>query len=95
MDSPPYFWAHPGRYIKVYACSKLGVCRLKTDLELSEDSHLQLELKLSEDESKVRVEPTVVGAVQSPFSSLSFARLIGDERTQLRKFLLKLIASKT
>ena len=72
----------------------LGGCRLKSDLELTEKSTLQLNLQLPGENTAIRVDTAVVRAAQTLFTSLSFSRVAGDERRRLREFLIKLSAAK-
>ncbi len=72
----------------------LGGCRLKSDLELTEKSSLQLNLQLPGEDPALRVDTAVVRAAQTLSASLSFSRVAGDERRRLREFLIKLSAAK-
>lgn len=72
----------------------LAGCRLKSDLNLTEKSSLQLKLQLPGEGPEIRVDTAVVRATQTLFASLSFSRLARDERQRLREFLIKLSAAK-
>ncbi len=72
----------------------MGGCRLKSHLELTEKSSLRRNLQLPGDGPELRVDTAVVRAAQTLSASLSFSRLAGHERQQLRQFLIKLSAAK-
>ncbi len=66
-------------------------CRLKTDVELTEDCCLKLRLQVPGIEPAIRVENAVVCTVENGFSSLSFLRFSRDEKNRLGQYLVKLL----
>ncbi len=66
-------------------------CRLKTDVELTEDCCLNLKLQVPGIEPAIRVETAVVCTVENGFSSLSFLRISRDEKKRLGQYLVKLL----
>jgi hypothetical protein len=68
----------------------LGGCRLKTDVELTENSPLKLKLQLPVSKPEVRVD-AVVRTVESGSFGLSFSRVLGDEKKRLGQFLIQLL----
>lgn len=66
-------------------------CRLKTDVDLTEDYCLNLKLQVPGIEPEIRVETAVVCTVENGFSSLSFLRISRDEKKRLGQYLVKLL----
>ncbi len=71
----------------------MGGCRLKTDVKLTEDTPLELKLQVPGSETEIRVAKATVRSVGSFFAGLSFARLAGAEKKQLRCFLVQLMTN--
>ena len=64
-------------------------CRLKTDVELTEDCWLHLKLQVPGIEPEIRVKTAVVCTVENGFSSLSFLRFSRDEKKRLGQYLVQ------
>ncbi len=73
----------------------MGGCRLKTDVKLTEETPLELTLRVPGSEIEFRVERATVRCVESLFAGLSFARLAGAEKRRLRRFLVQLMTSQS
>ena len=71
----------------------LGGCRLKTDVELTEDSPLKLKLQLPGSKPEVRVD-AVVRTVENGSFGLCFSRFLGDEKERLGQFLIQLLMTE-
>ncbi len=73
----------------------MGGCRLKTDVQLTEDMPLELKLQVPGSEIEIRVERATVRSVESFFAGLSFVGLAGAEKKRLRRFLVQLMTSQS
>ncbi len=73
----------------------LGGCRLKTDLQLTEDTPLELKLQVPGSETEIRVDEATVRSVESFFAGLSFVGLAGAEKKRLRRFLVQVVTSQS
>jgi len=71
----------------------LGGCRLKTDVELTEDSLLKLKLQLPGSKPEIRVD-AVVRTVENGSFGLCFSRVLGDEKKRLGQFLIQLLMTE-
>ena len=68
----------------------LGGCRVKTDVELTENSPLKLKLQLPGSKPEIRVD-AVVRTVENGSFGLCFSRFLGDEKKRLGQFLIQLL----
>ncbi len=73
----------------------MGGCRLKTDVQLTEDTPLELKLQVPGSDTEIRVDRATVRSVESFFAGLSFVGLAGAEKKRLRRFLVQLMTSQS
>ena len=67
----------------------LGSCRLKSDVELTEDCCLKLKLQVPGSKPEIRVESAVVRTIEKGSFGLSFSRVLADEKRRLCQFLVQ------
>jgi len=67
----------------------LGGCRVKTDMELIEDSCLKLKLQVPGSKPEIRVEDAVVRTIEKGSFGLSFSRVLGDNKKRLCQYLVQ------
>ena len=68
----------------------LGGCRVNTDVELTENSLLKLNLQVPGSKPEIRVG-AVVRTVEKGSFGLCFSRVLGDEKKRLGQFLIQLL----
>jgi len=73
----------------------MGGCRLQTEVQLTEDTPLELKLQVPGSEVEIRVEMATVSSVGGFFAGLSFSQLAGAEKKRLRRFLVQLMTNQS
>ncbi len=67
----------------------LGGCRLKSDMELTEDGCLKLKLQVPGSKPAIKVENAVIRTIEKGSFGLSFSRVLGDEKKRLCQYLVQ------
>ena len=73
----------------------MGGCRLQTEVQLTEDTPLELKLQVPGSEGEIRVEMATVSSVGGFFAGLSFSQFAGAEKKRLRRFLIQLMTNQS
>ncbi len=67
----------------------LGGCRMKSDMDMTEDSCLKLKLQVPGSKPEIKVENAVIRTLEKGSFGLSFARVLGDEKKRLCQYLVQ------